>query len=218
MNRIKRWNVCCTARQRIRGYGLKVEINGAKGKLLLDSGASGILINRKWHKRLVWKPWQKRISTVSVTRAASQGISALPIPSKSAISNFRDASSRLRIETQWRRKTDLLVRCLQFFLVDIDFPNYKLHLTPLPPMPPPSDAEKALVAQYPGIARFRDRVIPQEFKDFTPVYRFNHMLLIPTRINELPSKLFSDRYGRLQRHDLSRGRPRSHESSFRVQS
>src|SRR5437660_1062807 len=57
-------------------------------------------------------------------------------------------------------------------------------------MPPTSAAEKTLVAKYPKVARFRDRIIPPELKDFTIVYRFNHMLLIPTRINELPSKLF----------------------------
>lgn len=76
------------------------------------------------------------------------------------------------------------------FLVDIDFPNHKLNLTPLPPLPPPSDADKALVAKDRKIAGFRDRFIAPEFKSFTPVYRFGHMLLIPTRINDLAPKLF----------------------------
>jgi hypothetical protein len=32
--------------------------------------------------------------------------------------------------------------------------------------------------------------VAPEMKNFAPVYRFGHLLLIPTRINELPSKLF----------------------------
>jgi Aspartyl protease len=32
--------------RRLRGYGISVSVNGQKSKLLLDTGASGILINR----------------------------------------------------------------------------------------------------------------------------------------------------------------------------
>jgi hypothetical protein len=76
------------------------------------------------------------------------------------------------------------------FLVNINFPDSRLELTALPPMPPPSATEKALTEKYPKIARFRDGFIPPELKNFTPVYRFGHELLIPTRINDLPTKLF----------------------------
>jgi len=64
------------------------------------------------------------------------------------------------------------------YLVGIDFPNMKLNLTPLPTMPPQSDTEKALVAKYPKIAGLRDRYIAPELKEYTPVFRFGHMLLI----------------------------------------
>src|SRR5262249_50690212 len=36
---------------RVRGYGLRVEVNGAKSSLLIDTGGSGILINRKLAER-----------------------------------------------------------------------------------------------------------------------------------------------------------------------
>ncbi len=177
--------------QRIRGYGLKVEINGAKGKLLLDSGASGILINRK----MAQKAGVEAVAKTGFHGIGDKGSVAGYIGTANSIKIGNLEFQGCLVEVADRNSVaeeDGFIGSDVFssFLVDIDFPNYKLHLTPLPPMPPPSDAEKALVAQYPGIARFRDRVIPQEFKDFTPVYRFNHMLLIPTRINELPSKLF----------------------------
>ena len=177
--------------QRIRGYGLKVDINGSKGKLLLDSGASGILINRKM---------AEKAGIESVVRTDFHGIG-----DKGTISGFVGVANSIKIgglELQGCivevsdkgsvAETDGIIGPDVFgsFLVDIDFPNYKFHLIPLPPMPPLSDDEKALAAKYPKIARFRDRVIPAEFKNFTPMYRFNHMLLIPARINELPEKLF----------------------------
>jgi hypothetical protein len=51
-------------------------------------------------------------------------------------------------------------------------------------------AQAALTEKYLKIARFRDGFIPPELKTFTPIYRFGHQLLIPTRINDLPWKLF----------------------------
>lgn len=177
--------------QRIRGYGLKVEINGVKGNLLLDSGASGILINRKM---------AQRAGVQSIAKTDLHGIG-----DKGTVGAYIGTSNSIKIGNLEFQGCLIAVEdrnsvadedgiigpdVFNSFLVDIDFPNYKLHLTQLPPMPPPSDAEKALVAKYPNIARFRDRIFPKEFKDFTPVYRFSHMLLIPTRINELPSKLF----------------------------
>jgi len=95
--------------QRIRGYGLKVEINGAKGKLLLDSGASGILINRKMAQKAGVEAVAKTDFHGIGDKGSVAGYIGTANSIKSAISNFRDASSRLRIETQWRRKTDLLV-------------------------------------------------------------------------------------------------------------
>ena len=176
---------------RIRGYGLKVNIEGAKGTLLLDSGATGILINRRMAEKAGIKP---------IVKTDVHGIG-----DKGAVSSYIGIADSIKIgdlefkgchvEVMDRNSVaeeDGLIGSDMFssFLVNIEFPNYKLHLTPLPPMPPPSDSEKALIAKYPGVARFRDRVIPPEFKSFSSVYRFNHMLLIPTRVNDLPPKLF----------------------------
>lgn len=177
--------------KRIRGYGLKVNVDGAKGTLLLDSGASGILINRKMAEKAGIKP---------IVKTDVHGIG-----DKGAVSSFIGVADSIKIgdlefkgchiEVMDRNSVaeeDGLIGSDVFsnFLVNIDFPDYKFHLTPLPPLPPLSDSEKALIAKYPGVARFRDRAIPPELKSFSPIYRFNHMLLIATRINELPAKLF----------------------------
>lgn len=177
--------------QRVRGYGLKVQMGGTKGTLLLDTGASGIVINRK----LAEKAGIQSIFKADIHGIGDKGpaLGHVGIASSIKIGNLEFQGCIVQVdERNSVAEEDGLIGTDIFnhFLVDVDFPNQKFNVTPLPAMPPPSDAEKALVARYPKIARFHDRIIPPEFKSFTPIYRFNHMLLIPTRINELPSKLF----------------------------
>ena len=55
--------------QHVAGYGLLVKINDRNQRLLLDTGASGILINR----RAAEKAGLKRISTVQFTGIGDKG-------------------------------------------------------------------------------------------------------------------------------------------------
>jgi tetratricopeptide (TPR) repeat protein len=176
---------------RIRGYGLKVLLNGAKSSLLVDTGSTGILVS----KRIA-----EKAGITSIVKTDVHGIG-----DKGAAGGFVGVAESIKIgdlefkgchigvmERNSVAEEDGLIGADIFsrYLVGIDFPDMKLNLTPLPAMPPPSDTEKALVAKYPKIAGFRDRYIAPELKEYTPVFRFGHMLLIPTRINELPWKLF----------------------------
>lgn len=75
------------------------------------------------------------------------------------------------------------------FLVDIDFPNQKLRLSQLPSIPG-TDTQPARLESQGNEPRYYNRYIAPEMKSYTPVSRFGHMLLIPTRVNQLPPKLF----------------------------
>jgi predicted aspartyl protease len=176
---------------RIKGYGLKVQLNDAKARLLIDTGSTGILVNRKLGEKA---------GIESIVKTDVHGIG-----DKGAVSSYVGAAKSIKIgdlefqgchvEVMDRNSVadeDGLIGgdVFSHFLVNINFPDSKLELTPLPPLPPPSPAEKALTEKYPKIARFRDGFVPPELKGFTPVYRFGHQLLIPTRLNELPAKLF----------------------------
>jgi tetratricopeptide (TPR) repeat protein len=176
---------------RVKGYGLKVQLNDAKARLLLDSGASGILVSRKVGEKAGIEPLAK--------------IEVGGIGDKGPVSSFVGVVKSIKIgdlefqgchvEVMDRNSLtdeDGLIGSDVFshFLVNINFPDQNLELSALPALPPPSAVDKALMDKYPKIARFRDGFVPPEFKDFSQVYRFGHMLLIPTRINELPSKLF----------------------------
>ena len=176
---------------RVRGYGLKVLLNGAKSTLLVDTGSTGILVSKKI---------AAKAGITSIVKTDLHGIG-----DKGAAGGFVGVADSIKIgdlefkgchievmEGNSVAEEDGLIGTDIFshYLVGIDFPNAKLNLTPLPAIPPPSDTEKALVAKYPKIAGFRDRYIAPEFKEYSPVFRFGHILLIQTRINELPSKLF----------------------------
>jgi tetratricopeptide (TPR) repeat protein len=176
---------------RVRGYGLKVQLNDAKSRLLIDTGSTGILMSRKV---------AEKAGIEAIVKSNVHGIG-----DKGAVSSFIGVAKSIKIgdlefqgchvEVMDRNSVaaeDGLIGADLFshFLVNINFPDSRLELTALPAMPPPSAAEKALTEKYPKIARFRDGFIPPELKNFTPVYRFGHQLLILTRINELPSKLF----------------------------
>jgi hypothetical protein len=101
------------------------------------------------------------------------------------------------------------------FLVDIDFPNQKLRLQPLPKRPqenttdvtfetgtkdpgynedqsseksgPEADAKPSRSARHGP----RDRYIAPEMQSYTQVYRFAHLLLVPTRIGDSAPRLFA---------------------------
>jgi tetratricopeptide (TPR) repeat protein len=176
---------------RVRGYGLKVLLNNEKSRLLIDSGSTGILVSRKIAEKAGIK---------SIAKSDVHGIG-----DKGAVSSFIGVADSIKIgdlefqgchvEVMDRNSVaeeDGLIGSDVFghYLVNINFPDGSLELTALPPLPPPSAAEKALTEKYPKVARFRDGFIPPELKTYTPIYRFGHQLLIPTRINDLPPKLF----------------------------
>jgi tetratricopeptide (TPR) repeat protein len=175
----------------IRGYGLKAELNGTKGTFLIDTGSSGLLINRKIAEKAGIKP---------IVHTDVHGIG-----DKGSVTSFIGVADSIRIgdlelqgchvEVLDRNSVsdeDGLIGgdLFSHFLVSINFPDRKFDLTPLPAMPAPSDAETALRKKYPDTERFHDRYIAPEMKNYSSVYRFGHMLLIPTRINDSRAKLF----------------------------
>jgi hypothetical protein len=104
-------------------------------------------------------------------------------------------------------------------LIDIDIPDQKLRLSPLPKRPDEPETTPALKTQEeqggsegkseveadqtpaetdaqknapaPAVRRLpMDRYVAPEMAKWTPVFRFGHALLIPTHVNDSPSMLF----------------------------
>ena len=64
--------------------------------------------------------------------------------------------------------------------MDLDFPDAKLKLSALPPIPGPARAKEASLQSGSSYeAHLHDRYVPTEMKNFSQVFRMGHALLIP---------------------------------------
>jgi tetratricopeptide (TPR) repeat protein len=182
-----------------RGIGLSVEVDGAKSKLMLDTGASGILINQKI---------AEKAGIVKVSDTAIGGIG-----SQAAQASYQGIAKSIRIgqlefhncpvEVIQNRSVlgeDGLIGADVFesFLVEIDAPAGKLRLSALPQRPGAVEAPLSLRSEEgdPVVSSAgnqngpQDRYIAPEMKSYTQVFRFGHDLLVPTGIGDAPRKLF----------------------------
>jgi Tfp pilus assembly protein PilF len=175
----------------IRGYGLVVKLNGVSSRLMLDTGASGILVDSKIAAKAGIKP---------IVSEKIQGVG-----DKGGMAGFVGYAEKIQIgelefqgcvvEVASGRSVlgdDGLIGADVFrhFLVDMDMPNGKFKLSPLPPIPDEPASGASLDTQSAGARHFRDRYIPPEMKDYTPIFLFGHNMLIPTRVNDSAAKLF----------------------------
>jgi tetratricopeptide (TPR) repeat protein len=174
----------------MRGFGLSVKLNGVSSKLLLDTGAGGILVNSK----IAEKARIKRVVQSDIKGIGDKGAATGYIGYADSIKvgdlEFQDCYVRV-IEKGSVIGEDGLIGANVFsdFLIDLDFPNYRFRLSQLPSRP---DEPGSAAGQSPSseAAKFHDRYIAPEMKSFTPVFRFGHDLLIQTRVNDAGPKLF----------------------------
>jgi tetratricopeptide (TPR) repeat protein len=196
----------------LRGLGLPVIVNGEKSILRLDTGAGGILIN----SRLAERAGLKRLSDIHIggigDQGPAKGYRAFAQSIRIGKLEFRNCPVEVVDKRSVAEEEEGLIGADVFerFLIEIDFPKRKLNLSPLPPRPgevaaKPSlaiDEEKSSSESDPNAAgsagqvsnppapRYFDRFVGPEMKTYTPVLRFDHMLLVPTKINDVPGKLF----------------------------
>ena len=163
----------------MRTYGLEVSINNVKVKLQLDTGAGGIMIQRKAADR------------AGVTRLAEATFHGFGNNAKLP-GGYRGVAERVRIgEVEFHNaltsvtdgeisaNADGLIGTDVFddFLIGLDFAGGTLRLAPLPD-------------HRPGDEEPHDRSVPPGMQDSARVFRFGHLLLIPTRVSESREVLF----------------------------
>ncbi len=165
---------------RIRGFGLEVSIEGGRSlRLLLDTGASGILISQ----RAVDKAGLNHLGSTQSWGIGDGGVrkgfvavaEACKIGSlqyKTCVFQSLEGKGRIAGDEDGLIGTDFF----SDYLIQLDFQRHTMHLTPLPPRPPNPQGY--------------DRTITPDKADFTPVFRFGHHLCIPTKVNGKTSGLF----------------------------
>jgi hypothetical protein len=174
-----------------RGAGLVAKLNGTSAVLLLDTGASGILVNGK----VAEKAGIKRVVQTDIKGIGDKG-------SASGYVGFADSVRIGDLEFQgcYVEVTDkkfstgeeglIGADVFAHYLVDIDFPDNKLKLSQLPAHPGESAAESASDSDAAAPLQFYNQYIAPEMKSYTPILRFGHDLLIPTRVNDSDPVLF----------------------------
>jgi tetratricopeptide (TPR) repeat protein len=201
--------------EHLRGFGLTVEVNGRKSTLQLDTGASGILINR----RLAQKAGVTRLSDVDISgigdKGSKKGYRALADSLKIGGFEFQNCPVEV-LDQRSVVEEDRLIGADVFssFLVDLDFPNGKLRLSPLPKRPEETAATVNLKTEEqdesgqenesadgdatapkangtkPALWGPQDRYIAPEMQSYTKIFRFGHMLIVPTAVGDVQGKLF----------------------------
>ena len=200
----------------LHGYGLTVALNGHKSKLLLDTGASGILVSRSIAEHA-------GISKISQTKVGGIGDKGrrnayMGVADSIKIGDLEFQNCSVEVIDQRSVVDDdglIGADVFEKFLVELDFPNEKLKLSQLPkrsgeieqkialnsedddsddaaePKADDKPAENKSPDKTPTPAPGpQDRYIAPEMQSYTRVFRFGHDLLVPTGIGNVTSKLF----------------------------
>ena len=129
----------------ITGYGLEVKLNDRNSRLLLDTGASGILIGRKGAE----KAGLTRVSDIRFAGIGDKGLQGgyLAVADHIRIGELEFADCVVTVTDRASvADEDGLIGANVFgsYLIDIDFPAEKLRLSPLPTRPDETVAPTAL--------------------------------------------------------------------------
>jgi tetratricopeptide (TPR) repeat protein len=201
----------------IQGMGLDVTINGKVLRLLLDTGASGILINRK----LAGQARLKAVSDIRMSGVGDKPDSQAHLAQAESVrvGELEFQNCPVYVVDRFADKEDGIIGTNVFsqFLIEIDFPSSQLRLSPLPLRPgeessrpflkvsdeapaaepeakPASDAAaSSRGSSTEGGApapRYFDRYVAPEMHSYVQAFLMGHMLLVPTKINEGSEKLF----------------------------
>ena len=205
---------------RVRGIGLSVRLNDRNAHLLLDTGAGGIMVNRKLAEKAGLTP----ISAVHYGGVGDKGLQ----------SGYTAVADHIRIgELEFQdcvvsvsdkgsvADEDGLIGADVFgrYPIDIDLPGMRLKLSPLPKRPEDTVAPTSLNSEgeeqanaeqredsekngtstvqnsptptlKPARRLPRDRYLAPEMADWTKVFRFGHTILVPTSVNDSKAMLF----------------------------
>jgi hypothetical protein len=149
----------------IQGYGLDVKINGTAARLMLDTGAGGILIDRK----IADKARVSQIVQNNIHGLCDRGPAGGYIGSADSIEIGDLQFNDCRVEVMNSGSVigrDGLIGGDVFaqFLVDIDSPDGKFRLSQLPPRPDEATPQAALDTGANPELNFHDRYVAPEMQ------------------------------------------------------
>jgi tetratricopeptide (TPR) repeat protein len=195
---------------RLGGYAIPVKFNDARATLQIDTGASGIIINaRAAQKAGLQKSSALQIGGIG-DEAPSSGYRAYANKITVGVLQFENCTVEVAEHLRVADEDGLIgTNIFEDFLVDLDFPNKGLRLSPLEVLPDLPPTELALHSEMPIKPNLHNRIVPDKYTNFEKVYRVGRDLLFPTRVNDSLPNLFLLDYRRLGQHDLPGFSPRN---------
>jgi len=189
--------------RRIQSWGLRVLFNNSESVLGVDTGASGLVINRAIADRAGLKP----VGRVQLGGVGDQGPQGGFIAHVDSIRigslEFRDCTAEVTDRKDILSMDGLIgTDVFSSYLVTLDFPMRKFLLSQLPPSP--SDAGGASAALNteagdqvvssgsgaPGSSQPPDRYISPTMKDYVGFFRSGHFIVLPTLLKGKTQRLF----------------------------
>ncbi len=187
----------------VEGLALDVKFNGKRRRLEIDTGASGLTLSRGAAAGLGLTR-ERQIVTGGVGDKGNVASSIAHVQSV-RIGNLEFRNCEVDIlEKRSALDIDGLIGGDVFskYLLTLDYPKLQMRLDKLPPRPDEKPAAGGLEtvqtkAAGDGVEAGddeetvpHDRYVAPEMKDWTPIYRSGHNLLIPVRIGTGIERLF----------------------------
>jgi len=205
---------------RMRGIGLSVKLNDRNARLLLDTGAGGIMVSHKVAEKAGLTPISAAHFSGIGDKGLQSGYTAVAEHIRIGELEFQDCVVSVSDKSSIADEDGLIgADVLGAYLVDIDLPGMRLKLFPLPKRPEDTVAPKSLNSEgeeqanaeqkedsvnqgtskdqnsppptaQPARRLPKDRYIAPEMADWTKVFRFGHNILVPTSVNNSKFMLF----------------------------
>ena len=205
---------------RMRGIGLTVKLNDRNIRLLLDTGAGGIIVGRKQAEKARLTPISQQHYGGIGDKGLQSGYTAVADRIRIGELEFQDCIVSVSDKNSVGDQDGLIgADVFGSYLVDLDIPAMKLKLSPLPKRPEDSVALTSLNSEGEEQAQAdqketpsevnsqdqkasaptlkvqprlpRDRYIAPEMANWTKVFRFGHAILVPTIVNDSKPMLFA---------------------------
>jgi tetratricopeptide (TPR) repeat protein len=182
--------------------GLVVKLNKQEMHLAVDTGADGILIGRAAAERVGLKRLAYQPVAGMGDTGMQGGYTALADQIRIGDLEFEDCVVRVTDSANPVTGQDGLIGTDVFssYQIDIDIPGAKLRLSPLPKRPDEQSAPATLrttsqdtpEVDTAALASFlpKDAYVAPEMASWTKVYRFKHILLVPTLVDSTGPMLF----------------------------
>jgi tetratricopeptide (TPR) repeat protein len=204
----------------MKGIGVSVDLNDSHARLLFDTGAGGITVSRTLAEKAGLTRISAAHYSGFGDEGLQNGYTAVADFIRIGELKFRDCVVSVTEKRPLLHEDGLIgADVFSGYVVDIDLPSMRLKLFPLPKRPEDTFAPTSLNSEAeeqanvelkedsvsepdsklpkpstselkPARSLPKDRYIAPEMADWTKVFRFQDMMLVPTFVNDSPSMLF----------------------------